>query len=112
MKEKEKLEFYKLAKMWLKFLKEQEVEAIHLDSVAGRMAVITQDILSEERKRWVKEVRMEKILKMDYLKWELRKDLVGKYHTTDLGKATERAKGWNACKQFIESLSLEEKEEK
>ena len=30
-----------------------------------------------------------KILRMDYLKWQLRKDLVGKYYTTDLYKATD-----------------------
>ena len=51
-----------------------------------------------------KEVRQElkkKIPKMDYLKWELRKDLVGKYHTVDIEKATEKAKGWNACCQYL-----------
>ena len=51
-----------------------------------------------------KEVRQElkkKIPKMDYLKWELRKDLVGKYYTVDIEKATERAKGWNACCQYL-----------
>jgi len=45
-----------------------------------------------------------KILRMDYLKWQLRKDLVGKYHTTDLDKATERAKGWNACRDSFKKL--------
>ena len=43
--------------------------------------------------RFIKETRL---IKMDYLKWQLRKDLVGKYHTIDLDKARERAKGWNA----------------
>jgi len=49
--------------------------------------------IREVIERFIKETRL---IKMDYLKWQLRKDLVGKYHTIDLDKARERAKGWNA----------------
>ena len=39
--------------------------------------------------------------RMDCLKWQLRKDLTGRYHTIDLKASTERAKGWNACRDYI-----------
>jgi len=41
---------------------------------------------------------------MDYLKWESREDLTAKYYTTDLEKATERAKGWNAYREKLNQI--------
>ena len=55
-------------------------------------------IIRQTLQRFIEET---KLMKMDYLKWELREDLTGRYHTTDLKKATERAKGWNAFKDKI-----------
>ena len=52
----------------------------------------------------------EKIIKMDYLKWQLRKDLTGRYWTDDIIEATNRAKGWNALREFLLKQLKDEKE--
>jgi len=54
--------------------------------------------LEETRKKTIKEMLF---IKMDYLKWQLREDLVGKYHTIEIEKAEERARGWNAYRDKI-----------
>jgi len=54
--------------------------------------------LEETRKKTIKEMLF---IKMDYLKWQLREDLVGKYHTIEIEKAGERARGWNAYRDKI-----------
>jgi len=56
------------------------------------------ELFRETIQRFIEET---KLIKMDYLKWQLRKDLTGRYHTIDLEKATERAKGWNAFKDKL-----------
>jgi len=56
------------------------------------------NVLHQTIQRFIEET---KLIKMDYLKWQLRKDLTGRYHTIDLEKATERAKGWNAFKDKL-----------
>lgn len=50
-------------------------------------------------------VKLRKVLlKMDYLKWQMREDLTGRYHTIDIEKAEERARGWNALREKILEL--------
>ena len=56
------------------------------------------ELFRETIQRFIEET---KLIKMDYLKWQLRKDLTGRYHTIDLEKATERAKGWNVFKDKL-----------
>ena len=42
------------------------------------------------------------------MKWQLRNDLTGRYATNDLDIATERARGWNACRDEIKRRLKEE----
>ena len=53
--------------------------------------------------------KKEKIVKMDYLKWQLRKDLTGRYWTDDIIKAENRAKGWNALREYLFKQLKDEK---
>jgi len=45
--------------------------------------------------------KIEKIPKMDYLKWQLRKDLTKDKDEPTIEEAENRAKGWNVCKKYI-----------
>ncbi len=56
------------------------------------------DLICQVIQRFIEETNP---IKMDYLKWQLRKDLTGKYWIDNIEKATERAKGWNALKDKI-----------
>lgn len=51
--------------------------------------------------------KIKKILKMDYLKWQLRKDLTKEKKELTINEAENRAKGWNACLKYILDLLKE-----
>ena len=66
--------------------------------VSEQVKVLIFLIVRQTLQRFIEET---KLIKMDYLKWELREDLTGRYYTIDLDKATERAKGWNAYREKL-----------
>lgn len=70
---------------------------------------VTREDFNAFKRLFEKEIE---IPRMDYFKWQMREDLVGKYLTTDIEKAEERARGWNALRDWLKKIKEETKEAK